>query len=622
MAMLAFIIAPVATLLVIGLIFAARSLFSSSAKQQDQDGRALPSGGSPVAGNRKSGASGSALSAQGGRPSTGTGNHLRVGRGTLAGGASAGPASLGRATISGNRVKLLVHSINNDRCTGCDACVLVCPTDVLELVDNKSHVARFDDCIQCEQCAHVCPTTALVMHYEGTEPPPVMVPDLDQYYQARTVPGLYLLGEAAGKPLVKNAINLGRAAVEHAIASGLLTREAQRTPDGALAVDVIIVGSGPAGLSAALSCLQRGLSFVVLEKDAIAASTIARYPKGKKVMAEPYNVRCVGLLPVWDATKDETILEWNRVLSQVNLELHLREAVEEVQPLPGRGFLVRSDKGRYLGQRVLLCVGTRGKPRRLGVPGEDLPHVQPLLDDPDLYRGRTVLVVGGGDSAVEAAIALAEPSLRNRVLLSYRGKQFNRVKAKNRQALDEAVAQQRVLVLLGSTVRAFRPGQADLLLGDGRQKPVPAEQAFVLIGGDPPVKWLEAIGVRYVAMPHSFTLGQSDALVESLVGRQPSMDRPGLPLAPGLPVFGAPQLPDLAGLGDNEATLMQDQGVLLAALHAPPGAPPPPLSSLAGYGGKREATIMIPKDQFLLHLPEKLQLDSSHTRVGLLRSKG
>ena len=217
-------------------------------------------------------------------------------------------------------------------------------------------------------------------------------------------------------------------------------------------------------------------------------------------MAEPYNVRCVGLLPVWDASKDETILEWNRVLSQVNLELHLREAVEEVQPLPGRGFLVRSDKGRYLGQRVLLCVGTRGKPRRLGVPGEDLPHVQPLLDDPDLYRGRTVLVVGGGDSAVEAALALAEPSLRNRVLLSYRGKQFNRVKAKNRQALDEAVAQQHVLVLLGSTVRAFRPGQADLLLGDGRQKPVPAEQAFVLIGGDPPVKWLEAIGLRYVAI--------------------------------------------------------------------------------------------------------------------------
>src|SRR3569832_2326426 len=118
------------------------------------------------------------------------------------------------------KVRLLIHSINDDRCTGCDACVTVCPTDVLELKSNKSRVLRFGDCIQCEQCANVCPTTALVMHYEGSEAPPVLVPDLDEYYQSK-VPGLYLLGEAAGKPLVKNAVNLGRAAIEHALRSGL-----------------------------------------------------------------------------------------------------------------------------------------------------------------------------------------------------------------------------------------------------------------------------------------------------------------------------------------------------------------------------------------------------------------
>src|SRR6185295_11652672 len=115
---------------------------------------------------------------------------------------------------------VLIHSINDDRCTGCDACVAVCPTDVLELKNNKSRVQRFGDCIQCEQCANVCPTNALVMHHEGTTAPPVQVPDLDDYYQSK-VPGLYLLGEAAGKPLVKNAINLGRAAVEHLLRSGM-----------------------------------------------------------------------------------------------------------------------------------------------------------------------------------------------------------------------------------------------------------------------------------------------------------------------------------------------------------------------------------------------------------------
>jgi thioredoxin reductase (NADPH) len=227
-----------------------------------------------------------------------------------------------------SKTKLMVHAINDERCTGCEACVLVCPTAVLELKSNKAKVIRFDDCIQCEQCAVVCPTTAMVMFREGSQPPPVMVPDLDDYYQSK-VPGLYLLGEAAGKPLVKNAVNLGRAAVEHSLRSGMKpgALKPQNRPD-LTCIDVVIVGSGPAGLSAAMACQQRKLSYVVLEKDAFVASTIARYPKGKYVMAEPYDVRCVGLLPVYDSPKDKLILDWNRVLTQVGLDIRLREVVK------------------------------------------------------------------------------------------------------------------------------------------------------------------------------------------------------------------------------------------------------------------------------------------------------
>jgi thioredoxin reductase/NAD-dependent dihydropyrimidine dehydrogenase PreA subunit len=422
---------------------------------------------------------------------------------------SAGWAALKRRRTKEVPRRLLVHSINDDRCTGCDACVSVCPTDVLELVTNKSRVVRFDDCIQCEQCALVCPTTALVMHPAGTTPPAYRVPDLDEYYQAAT--GLYLIGEAAGKPLVKNASNLGRAVVEHMLCSGLRPSRS----DGE--VDVFIVGSGPGGLSAALSCVQRGLSYALIEKDELVAATIARWPKGKECMAEPYDVRCVGLLPVWDTKKDELLSRWRAVLDDQKVRVNLRESVEEVA-FGSRGYEIKTDKGRYRAQRVVLAIGTRGKPRRLGVPGEHLAKVSALLDDPVSHRGERVMVVGGGDSAVEAAVALAETAAR--VTLSYRGKALSRCKARNRQLLGEAVSTGRIDLKFSSHVVEIK--ERSIVLGVGtKQEEIGNDHIFVCIGGDAPVKWLESVGVRFVDKPHMFQRAKTDALVEKLIGLQP-----------------------------------------------------------------------------------------------------
>jgi thioredoxin reductase/formate hydrogenlyase subunit 6/NADH:ubiquinone oxidoreductase subunit I len=397
----------------------------------------------------------------------------------------------------------LVHSINDDRCTGCEACVGACPTDVLALVGNKSRVARFEDCIACEQCAWACPTTALVMHPEGTEPPPLRMPVLDAYYQA--APGLYLIGEASGKPLVKNASNLGRAVVEHVVRGGL-------SPSGdEELLDVFIVGSGPAGLSAALSCAAHGLSYAVVEKDELIASTIARYPKGKHVMAEPADVRCLGLLPVWDARKEELLADWSVLLALHGVRVATREPVEEVSRDRLGIFRVRTARRSYRARRVVLAVGTRGKPRRLGVPGEELQHVSPLLHDPEEHRGRRVLVVGGGDSAVEAALALA--GIAARVTLSYRGRALSRCKAANRVRLDAAVAAGTVHARFGTRVTEIRPASAVL---DGARE-VAAEQVLVCIGGEPPVKWLASVGVRFEEQPHLFQRGPTDRLVESLL---------------------------------------------------------------------------------------------------------
>ncbi len=414
--------------------------------------------------------------------------------------------------------KLLIHSINDDRCTGCEACITVCPTDVLELKDNKSRVARFGDCIQCEQCVTACPTTALVMHYEGTKAPPIRMPQLDEFYQAAQ--GLYLIGEAAGKPLVKNASNLGRAVIEHMFKTGL-----RKNAYGNGQVDVLIIGSGPGGLSAALSCLQRGLSYALIEKDELVASTIARWPKGKECMAEPYDVKCVGLLPVFDAGKDELLAAWRTILDKQRVHVSTRETVEDVQRDTRGWFNVKTNKQVYSAQRVVMSIGTRGKPRKLGVAGEHLPKVTPLLTDAAEHRGQRVLVIGGGDSAVEAAIALAETA--QRVTLSYRGKQLSRCKAKNRQKLDEVVKAGRVVLRFGTNVVEITNDAVKLKSNDGQYETVANDHVFVCIGGDAPVKWLESVGVKFIEQPHMFQRGPTDKLVEKLIGAQPETTREG-----------------------------------------------------------------------------------------------
>ena len=409
--------------------------------------------------------------------------------------------------------RILIHDINDDRCTGCDACVAVCPTNVLDLVANKSRVLRFHDCIQCEACMFACPTEALVMFPEGSTPPALKVPEIDENFQT-AIPGQYLIGEVAGKPLVKNAANLGRAVIEHMLATGLRPGALGR---GDNLVDVAIVGSGPGGLSAALTCIQKGLSYVVLEKEQMIASTISRYPKGKLVMAEPYDTVNLSLLPVFDAGKEQLIPIWSEVIERVGMTIKQGESVETVVRGGDGVFDVRSTVATYRAQRMVLSIGTRGKPRTLQVPGENMPKVFSLLEDPDEWRGRAVLVVGGGDSACEAALALADAGAK--VMISYRGKGFNRAAPKNKNAIEGYASQGRIKAKLGSQILAFEADSVTMALADGAQKRYPNDAAFVLIGADPPVAWLEKMGVRFVERPHQYQLGKTDDIVRKFVAR-------------------------------------------------------------------------------------------------------
>jgi len=413
------------------------------------------------------------------------------------------------ATVVGPAI--LVHDINDDRCTGCDACVAVCPTNVLDLVANKSRVLRFHDCIQCEACMFACPTEALVMYPEGGTPPPLKVPEIDENFQT-VVPGQYLIGEVAGKPLVKSAANLGRAVVEHMMLTGLRAGAMGRSDT---IVDVAIVGSGPGGLSAALTCIQKGLSFVILEKEQMIASTISRYPKGKLVMAEPYDTANLSFLPVFDSAKEQLIPIWNELMERVGMKVNKGESVETIARAADGAFEVRTTVNLYRAQRVVLSIGTRGKPRTLQVQGENLPKVYSLLEDPDEWRGRSVLVVGGGDSAVEAALALADAGAK--VMISYRGKGFNRAAPKNKQTIEQYASEGRLKAKLGSQVLQFEDDSVTLALADGSQKRYPNDAAFVLIGADPPIAWLEKMGIRFVERPHNYQMGKTDDILRRFV---------------------------------------------------------------------------------------------------------
>jgi thioredoxin reductase (NADPH) len=409
------------------------------------------------------------------------------------------------------RVRRWIHAINADRCTGCEACVEVCPTYVLDLVDHRSQVVRRDACIECRQCAQACPTTALVMHREGDEPPTLRQPDIDPHFQT-AVPGQYLIGEVAGKPLVLNAANMGRLVVEHMRATGLRPDRSGAGDSTGDLVDVAIVGSGPGGLSAALACWHHGLSAVVLEKESVVASTVSRYPRGKRFLAEPHGCRNLSFLPIADGSKEELVGRWTALVQRAGIDVRTNTAVDLVRRRGDGLFEVVCSAQTFVARRVVLAIGTRGKPRTLGVPGESLVKVATMLDDPSAHRGQSVLVVGGGDSALEAACALADAGAR-RVSLSYRGRSFARAKKRNKEALDARVASGVVEVMLGSRVLEITEDSVTIQLADG--KLIENNAVYVLIGADAPLQWLEKCGVSCVDRSHWHRSSASDeALAE------------------------------------------------------------------------------------------------------------
>jgi pSer/pThr/pTyr-binding forkhead associated (FHA) protein/thioredoxin reductase/ferredoxin len=418
-------------------------------------------------------------------------------------------------------VKRLVHSINDSKCVGCGLCVQACPASVLELVEHKSRVVNFDSCIQCKRCENACAFDALRMHEADKPPPMIAMPSLDAYHET-PVAGMFLIGQASGTPQVKNATNLGRAIVQRILQQGL-----QPGSGRALGchVDVAIVGSGPAGLSAALTCIEAGLAYVVLEKEREFSWTIRNYyHKGKEVMAEPHDIDLEATLPHWDSSREELLGAWQELVHQNRVDIRYQSDVTNItKDGPRFSLMVQGAKGTPPAQltaaRVVLAIGTLGNPRKLGCPGDDLEKVKNSLVDPDEWQGRSILVVGGSDSAVEVVLALCKPERRNRVTFSTRGAKLEGIKPKNRKLLDDALAAGQFEMRHATTVGEVTATTVVLVhKADDRREQLPNDVVFGMIGGTPPQKWLQQIGVPYVDKPHSWSPPRTDVLAQQTAG--------------------------------------------------------------------------------------------------------
>lgn len=404
----------------------------------------------------------------------------------VAGAPAGGPVTVPepKPTDNQNPTGTLRPQINLELCVGCGTCVHVCPFNVLEIVNEKAIAARLEDCTGFAACAAECPTEAIVLVAGGamqTVELPIYNTELET-----NVKGIYLAGEVTGKALIKVAINQGKKVVE-----SILKNPPQ---PGVAPYDVIVVGAGPAGTSTALAALADGLKVLVLEQGT-QANTIRNFPRQKFVMAEPVMIPLYGPLWMEDTSKESLLEHWQDIIQGTGLKVNEDEKVLNIEQGDGC-FTVKSSKGEYRGSRVVLAVGKRGSPRKLGVPGEDTSKVAYNLLDADSYKGKSICIVGGGDSGIEAACGLGRADLGNKVSLVHRLGDFGRAKPRNQKKIKKAMDESRVKAYFTSAVTEIREHSILIKVGETVEE-VENDYVFVMVGGESPNKFLTECGIGF-----------------------------------------------------------------------------------------------------------------------------
>lgn len=391
-----------------------------------------------------------------------------------------------KAKEYGTHEPVHIHpSVDPATCIGSGACVKACPEkDILGLANGRASLINASRCIGHGACASACPVGAIKLVF-GTETRGVDIPYVTPNFETN-VKGIFIIGELGGMGLIRNAVTQGREVMGYL---SCLLRSGEGKREGLY--DTVIVGAGPAGISASLAAVKYKLKFVTVEQEEIGG-TVLQYPRHKIVMTSPMELPMYGKVRLGETTKEALLDLWMEVIGKTGLQIRTKEKMTDIKR-DDDCFKVFTTKGEYLTKTVVLAIGRRGTPRKLGVPGENLPKVAYRLLEPEQHQNQNILVVGGGDSAVEAAIALAD-QIGNRVSLSYRGEAFSRIKPGNKERLDKMTGKRAVQVIFKSNVKEIGERSVKISTPEDLIE-ILNDYVYIFTGGELPNEFLNKIGV-------------------------------------------------------------------------------------------------------------------------------
>lgn len=387
--------------------------------------------------------------------------------------------------------------IDRNSCIGCGSCVTACPEgDVLAVVWGRAEVVNGQRCVGHGYCEIACPVGALKVGMGDIKSRPD-IPQLSGKNET-TTPNLFIAGELSGISLIRHAITQGKMTANEIVHRCRANGSGSET-------DLIVVGAGPAGLSAALTAKSNGLSCVILDQYDVGG-TILHYPRRKLVMTQPVEIPLYGKLRETEYSKETLMDIWQEISASQQLDVRPGVRISKITPVEDE-IVLESDAGeKYRAAHVILALGRRGTPRKLNVEGEQLPKVLYSLVDAQSYSNKRILVVGGGDSAIEAAVGLARQN-GNEVSLSYRKESLLRIKKKNQINADKMISAGKIKAFFSSQVKQI-DREAVVLSTPNGDINLPNDYVFVLIGGEPPYDMLKAAGIAFGG--ESTTLADKD----------------------------------------------------------------------------------------------------------------